>query len=171
MPNGKESQAQELRRIACEIAMEWGGTVAMGDLYGEVIARLKLKSSRVRKDFFLTSLMGGPRSSMEFRVEGETVTLINYAGASSSPTVEEFVYLGIETLPWSVYMGAIHTVYSGFNKAFRAYFPNLDPIAETKKMIEAGKLFMRPIHGGVLISREPMKKALDADGVLKIMGV
>ena len=174
MPNAKESrikesQAQEILHVACQIAMEKSGTMAFGNLYAEVLELLGLNSSKVRKDFSLTSLMGGPRSAMEFRVEGEAVTLINYAGASSNLSVEEFIYAAIGKLPWSVYAGAIHTEHSGFNKAFRLYFPNLNPIAEITKMVKRGKLFLRPIHGGVLISREPMNEPLDAESVLKIM--
>lgn len=41
MPNPKENQAEEIRRVACQIATEDGGTIAIGNLYEKVLARLK----------------------------------------------------------------------------------------------------------------------------------
>lgn len=42
---------------------------------------------------------------------------------------------------------SIHTVYSGFNKAFRRYF-DADPVEEMKKLAAEGKIDMHPTRGG-----------------------
>jgi hypothetical protein len=44
----------------------------------------------------------------------------------------------------------IHTIYSGFNEAFKKYF-GTNPIEATKKLSEEGKIVIRPTKGGVMI--------------------
>ena len=63
---------------------------------------------------------------------------------------EEFVYKAIVRLRVPPYKG-IHTVYSGFNDAFREYFPLLDPVDFTNQMSKEGKIVIRPAKGGVII--------------------
>jgi len=63
---------------------------------------------------------------------------------------EEFVIKAIERLRIPPYKG-IHSVYSGFNGAFRQYFPLLDPVDFTNQMAKEGKIVLRPIRGGVII--------------------
>jgi hypothetical protein len=63
---------------------------------------------------------------------------------------EEFVIKAIERLRIPPYKG-IHSVYSGFNNAFREYFPLLDPVDFTNQMVSEGKLVTRPVRGGVII--------------------
>jgi len=65
-------------------------------------------------------------------------------------TVEEFIMKAIEKLRDPKYKG-IHTVFSGFNEAFRKYFPNLDPVKETKRLAREGKIVIRPVKGGAII--------------------
>ena len=62
---------------------------------------------------------------------------------------EEFVRKAFETLRKPEYKG-LHTVYSGFNRAFKEYF-NEDPIAATKQLELLGKLVIRPAKGGVML--------------------
>mgnify|MGYP001102268580 CR=1 FL=1 len=46
----------------------------------------------------------------------------------------------------------IHTVYSGFNSAFREYYgDDVNPIEVTKKLEEQGKIVIRPCKGGVML--------------------
>jgi hypothetical protein len=44
----------------------------------------------------------------------------------------------------------IHSVYTGFNQAYREYF-NKDPIEAAKRLSEEGKIFTRPVKGGALL--------------------
>jgi hypothetical protein len=45
----------------------------------------------------------------------------------------------------------IHTVYSGFNEAFKKYFDNENPIEVTNKLASEGKIVIRPVKGGVML--------------------
>ena len=65
-------------------------------------------------------------------------------------TPEEFVLKAIERLRTPPYKG-IHTVFSGFNEAFREYFPLLDPIRFTNQLAQEGKVVIRPAKKGVLL--------------------
>jgi hypothetical protein len=65
-------------------------------------------------------------------------------------TPEEFVTQAIVTLRTGEYKG-IHARFSGFNDAFRQYFPNQDPIEVTRALAEAGKIVIRPARGGVVL--------------------
>ena len=64
---------------------------------------------------------------------------------------EQFVLRAIETLRDPERSRGIHTVFSGFNNAFREYFPGLDPIDVTNQLAEAGRIVIRPVKGGVMI--------------------
>ncbi|MBN2035031.1 MAG: hypothetical protein JW836_17330 [Deltaproteobacteria bacterium] len=61
----------------------------------------------------------------------------------------EFVLRAIKKLRKPPYKG-IHSVYSGFNRAFREYFQK-EPIETTMKLAEEGKIVTRPVKGGVMI--------------------
>ncbi len=61
----------------------------------------------------------------------------------------EFVIRAIKKLRKPPYKG-IHSVYSGFNQAFREYFDK-DPVQVTKKLVEEGKIVTRPVRGGVTL--------------------
>jgi len=61
---------------------------------------------------------------------------------------EEFVRRAIKKLRGK-YKG-IHTVYSGFNDAFKQYF-GTNPVEATQKLAQEGKIVIRPVKGGVLI--------------------
>ena len=63
---------------------------------------------------------------------------------------EEFTKKAIVSLRKEGYKG-IHTVYSGFNDAFKKYFPGENPIEVTKKLADEGKIVIRPVKGGVMI--------------------
>lgn len=63
---------------------------------------------------------------------------------------EEFVFKAIERLRVPPYKG-IHSVYSGFNGAFREYYPLLDPVDFSNQMAKEGKTIIRPTKGGVII--------------------
>lgn len=79
---------------------------------------------------------------------------------------EEFVVRAIRKLRKPPYKG-IHTVYSGFNQAYREYF-GTDPIAQTNKMAAAGAIIIRPVKGGVMLYLpEDVDKRPDTKDVLK----
>ncbi len=77
-------------------------------------------------------------------------------------SIEEFVINAIKTLRTGDYKG-IHTVYSGFNVAFKEYFgEGSNPIVETKKLQDADKIVVRPVKGGVCLyikGEEPVSNA------------
>ena len=81
-------------------------------------------------------------------------------------TEYEFVARAIKGLRKPPYKG-IHSVYSGFNQAFREYF-NKDPVEATRKLIEEGKIATRPIKGGaILYLSEDTPSRADSKSVLK----
>ena len=61
----------------------------------------------------------------------------------------EFIVRAIKKLRKPPYKG-IHSVYSGFNQAFREYFGR-DPVEATQRFSGEGKIVTRPVKGGVLI--------------------
>src|SRR5512136_476281 len=64
-------------------------------------------------------------------------------------TEEEFVTLAIKKLRKPPYRG-IHSVYSGFNEAFRKYF-STNPVDATTRLAAEGKIETRPFKGGVML--------------------
>lgn len=63
---------------------------------------------------------------------------------------EEFVRLAVTRLRLENYRG-IHSVYSGFNDAFKTYFDGANPIEATGELARLGKIVLRPVKGGVMI--------------------
>jgi hypothetical protein len=75
----------------------------------------------------------------------EVIQLIS--GPGNQPlSEEEFVTEGIKKLRKDPYKG-IHSVFSGFNDAFRKHF-NEDPIEITSKMAKEGKIEIIPQKSG-----------------------
>lgn len=64
-------------------------------------------------------------------------------------TEEEFVVQAIKKLRKDPYRG-IHSVYSGFNEAFRKYF-GTNPIEATSRLAGEGKIETRPFKGGMML--------------------
>ena len=84
---------------------------------------------------------------------------------------EEFVRQAILKLRTEPYKG-IHSVYSGFNEAFKKYFDGQDPVQVTNQLAEAGKISIRPVKGGVVLYlSEDAPKTTRADEALKKMGL
>lgn len=85
---------------------------------------------------------------------------------------EDFVKKAIVNLRQEGYKG-IHTVYSGFNEAFKKYYPGEDPVKATNKLAEEGKIVIRPVKGGVMLylPEEAPTRGRNADEALKKMGV
>jgi hypothetical protein len=86
-------------------------------------------------------------------------------------TYEEFVKQAILKLRTGDYKG-IHTVYSGFNEAFRKYFDGANPIEITNQLAKEKKIVIRPVKGGVMLYLpEQFPKTDKAEQVLKKMGL
>jgi hypothetical protein len=85
---------------------------------------------------------------------------------------EEFVKKAIVSLRKEGYKG-IHSVYSGFNEAFKKYFDSENPVEVTNKLSREGKIVVRPVKGGVMLylpEEAPAGKS-SADEALKKMGI
>ncbi len=63
---------------------------------------------------------------------------------------EEFIRLAVVRLRNGNFKG-IHSVYSGFNEAFKRYFEGGDPVKATTDLAGAGKLVIRPAKNGVML--------------------
>lgn len=87
-------------------------------------------------------------------------------------THEEFVKKAIVDLRKEGYKG-IHTVYSGFNEAFKKYFEGEDPIQVTQRLAKENKIAVRPVKGGVMLylPEEAPPAAQRGDDALKKMGL
>jgi hypothetical protein len=86
-------------------------------------------------------------------------------------STEEFVRLAIVKLRNEPYKG-IHSVYSGFNEAFKKFFDGQDPVQVTNGLAEEGKISLRPVKGGVVLYLpEDGPKTSRADEALKKMGL
>jgi len=85
-------------------------------------------------------------------------------------TQAEFVKKAIVSLRKAPYKG-IHTVYSGFNEAFRTYF-NDDPVKWTNQLATEGVIETRPARGGIMLylPGEAPARSTGKD-VLKKMGL
>jgi hypothetical protein len=84
----------------------------------------------------------------------------------------EFVTKAIVSLRKEGYKG-IHSVYSGFNEAFKKYFNGENPVEVTNRLAHEGKIVVRPVKGGVMLylpEEAPATKS-SADEALKKMGI
>jgi hypothetical protein len=80
----------------------------------------------------------------------------------------EFVVWAIKRLKKSPDKG-IHSLYGGFNQAFREYF-NKDPVEATTKLAQEGKIVTRPVKGGTTLYL-PEDAPSKSKGILcKILG-
>jgi len=64
-------------------------------------------------------------------------------------TEEEFVIRAIRKLRKAPYKG-IHSVYSGFNQAFKEYF-GTSPVEASNTLAQEEKIAIRPVKGGVML--------------------
>ena len=84
---------------------------------------------------------------------------------------EDFVKKAIVSLRKPGYKG-IHTVFSGFNEAFKRYFEGENPVEVTQKLAEEEKIVLRPVKGGVMIYLpEEAPTRTSGDDALKKMGL
>jgi len=91
---------------------------------------------------------------------------------SEKLSYEEFVKKAIVSLRKEGYKG-IHSVYSGFNNAFKKYFDGENPVDVTNNLAREGKIVVRPVKGGVMLylpEEAPLTKDT-AGEALKKMGL
>ena len=69
---------------------------------------------------------------------------------SNKLNYEEFIRLAILKLRNGNFKG-IHSVFSGFNEAFKKYFEGEDPVLVTTGLAEERKLSIRPAKNGVML--------------------
>lgn len=84
--------------------------------------------------------------------------------STSRMSEEDFVMRAIRRLRKPPYKG-IHSVYSGFNAAFKEYFDK-NPVEVTQRLAQEGKIVTRPVRGGVMLylpedAPQPRKSILD----------
>ena len=78
----------------------------------------------------------------------------------------EFIIRAIKKLRNPPYKG-IHSVYSGFNQAFKDYF-GTNPVETTQRLSQEGKITIRPVRGGVMLYlREEAPGQTDSKRVLE----
>jgi hypothetical protein len=88
-------------------------------------------------------------------------------------SIEEFTLTAIDKL-CDPGRQTIHTVYSGFNDAFRKYFEGMDPIQEIKTLVDQNKISFRFCRGGALIAKPGIitnSNAGDSKKTLQKMGL
>jgi hypothetical protein len=84
---------------------------------------------------------------------------------------EDFVKKAIVSLRKEGYKG-IHSVYSGFNEAFKKYFGGENPVDVTNGLAAEGKIVVRPVKGGVMLYLpQEAPGASNAEDALKKMGL
>lgn len=91
---------------------------------------------------------------------------------SETLSYEEFVKKAIVNLRKDNYKG-IHTVYSGFNEAFKKYYPGENPVTVTNQLAKEDKITIRPVKGGVMLYLKEDSPAgpTTGDDALKKMGL
>jgi len=84
---------------------------------------------------------------------------------------EEFIKKAVVSLRKEGFKG-IHSVYSGFNEAFKKYFSGENPVEATTKLSAEGKIVIRPVKGGVMLYLpEEAPGPSNAEQTLKKMGL
>jgi hypothetical protein len=84
---------------------------------------------------------------------------------------EAFIRLAVVKLRNANFKG-IHSVYSGFNEAFKKYFEGEDPVKVTTEFAGAGRLVIRPARNGVMLYLpEDAPQGDRADRALRKMGL
>ena len=85
---------------------------------------------------------------------------------------KDFVVRAIRVLRNPDRSRGIHTVYSGFNQAFRKHF-NREPREVTDEMAQAGEIVVRPARGGVMLylaGEAPEYHDVGEEALRKILG-
>jgi hypothetical protein len=111
----------------------------------EVTSRLAAEGKIETRPFKGGAMLFLPGEAPKRPSANEIIQLV-MGSQEHSLSEEEFVIEGIKKLRREPYKG-IHSVFSGFNEAFRKHF-NKDPIEFTNKMSSAGKVEIIPLKSG-----------------------
>jgi hypothetical protein len=111
----------------------------------EVTSRLTAEGKIETRPFKGGAMLFLPGEAPKRPSANEIIQLV-MGSQEHSLSEEEFVIEGIKKLRREPYKG-IHSVFSGFNEAFRKHF-NKDPIEFTNKMSSAGKVEIIPLKSG-----------------------
>lgn len=179
----QQTQAGLLRRLAKTVlANQEGHRLGLVRLQRTIGGLLR---TSVRGDYLLTSLIAD--ETFIIHREGKSVSILLKQPTKKEEvrkmvkrtkksreqvelTTEQFALRAIETLRVDGHIG-IHTVFSGFNEAFRTYFPRKDPVVEMNKLAAAGKIAIRPAKRGAIISPPDAASPSDAATTLRKMGL
>jgi hypothetical protein len=92
-------------------------------------------------------------------------------GTNGKLSAEDFTLKAIEMFRDTTKSMGIHSVYSGFNGAFRKYYgEGADPVAATTALAKAGKVTVQMRRGGAMLyipgeaPKEDKKAAIEAAG-------
>ncbi|GEM_PF-163062 len=100
----------------------------------------------------------------------DTLKKMGLEGERAQLSPDEFVKRAIMSLRETDYKG-IHSVYSGFNDAFKKYY-GTDPVQVTATLSKEGKIVTRPVKGGVMIYLpEDAPTSTSANAILKKMNL
>jgi hypothetical protein len=104
------------------------------------------------------------------RLRGDDKSIGQGGSMPKKISTEEFVRLAIVKLRNEPYKG-IHSVYSGFNEAFKSYYSGQDPVQATNQLAEDGKIVIRPMKGGVVLylpEEAPLVKSRGEEALKKM---
>ncbi len=91
-----------------------------------------------------------------------------------NPEIDLFVVLAYETLrapkPDGSRYDKLHTVWNGFNKAFRQIFPGVDPVKYCQLLADEGCVQTSPAKGGAFLKPSP-RFILEAQAGQEELGV
>ncbi len=93
--------------------------------------------------------------------------------AKQKLSAQEFITRAIEHGRTGESKG-LHVVYSGFNEAFRSYFPDADPRQVVDTLVEQGVLASHGCRGGAMIylaADAPVREGDKGKKLLATMGV
>jgi len=86
--------------------------------------------------------------------------------SSERMTHQQFFHKAIKSLRNLDKSKGIHSVYSGFNQAFREYYED-DPVPVTQQLAKDGQIEIQPRRGGVMIYLPGEGPAKDTGSVLE----
>lgn len=176
----KKSTAELIREVGKVILEKHGGAMDFPELYR--LIKEKLEKIALRTDFIMNSFTT-PIGGFEIHADGDT-TIVALKDKFSRKeekkmvmepnqkklTTLQFIERAIKNLGKN---GNLHTVYSGFNDAFRTYFEGKDPVEEVQKLAKEGKISLRPSKKGtpgavisLIVVPSAAEKALKKMGLL-----
>jgi len=84
------------------------------------------------------------------RLDGKLHVIEGVENLKDKLTYEEFIEKAIKNLRDLTQSKGIHTVFSGFNDAFRAYYGE-DPVEITQRLVREGKFDSKFVKRGVML--------------------